>query len=159
MWGNGNKKAKTAVTGSSSFSAWLWSSQALPSSHAFIGPDRPLDPEGDAGGHPVRVHLPLHRAPTRPSLPTPTVSSQSSWSDPLPAPCSLTKPAMIASLLAGRRQRSLCLYSHSGKGPLEGQGSGNSRGKGVAAQWPVEGSQAQACRCQFSLCPGFCSWS
>lgn len=52
MWGNGNKKAKMAVTGSSSFSAWLWSSLALPSSHAVIGPDRPLDPEGDAGGHP-----------------------------------------------------------------------------------------------------------
>lgn len=67
--GGENKKAKMAATGWPSFPAWLGNSQALPSSHAVTGPDRPLDPEGDAGGHPVRAHLPLHTPPTLPSLP------------------------------------------------------------------------------------------
>lgn len=34
-----NKKAKVAALGLSSFPAWLWCSQAVPSSHAAAGPD------------------------------------------------------------------------------------------------------------------------
>lgn len=34
-----NKKAKVAALGLSSFPAWLWCSQAVPSSHAGTGPD------------------------------------------------------------------------------------------------------------------------
>lgn len=124
----GMRRQKWQLLGHPS-SAWLWRSQVLPSSHAVIGSDRPLDPEGDAGGHPVRAHL-LRVPPTPPLLPHPTVSS--------PGPYSSTETAMTAPVLAGRRQRCLCLYSRSGKGPLQDQGSGSSRGKGGT----VEGSQA-----------------
>lgn len=112
--GEGNKKAKMAATGASSFSAWLWSSQAFPPSCAVIGPDRPCDPEGDAGRHPVRAHLPFLHLPPRPPLRLfhPRALGLT------PGLCSSTKPAMIAPLFAGRRQRCRCLYSRSGKGPL-----------------------------------------